>query len=308
MIRDIIEIDEDLCNGCGECVPGCHEGALQIVDGKARLISELMCDGLGACVGHCPTGAMTVVKTDAPAYDEVRVMKENIIPAGMNTIRAHLSHLRDHGELDFLAQAMGVLAEAGINLEMEQEMGMKVEAEMELNMGPAEKPGVAVQHGMTPAGGGCPGSAARTLRQSAAPFQSTPDSGGVPASSQLAQWPVQLHLLNPSAPYLRNADLLLAADCSAYAVGDFHQRFLKGKALAIACPKLDQGMESYLEKLTAMIDSAGINTITVLMMEVPCCGGLLQIAQAAVSRARRKVPVKKMVVSIEGELLGEEWV
>ncbi len=126
--------------------------------------------------------------------------------------------------------------------------------------------------------------------------------------SELRQWPVQMHLLNPNAPYLRGADLLLAADCVAFSMGNFHSRHLKGKSLAIACPKLDHGTDIYIEKLTAMIDIAKVNTITVMMMEVPCCGGLLQMVRNASSRAARKVPVKQMIISLSGEVLKEEWV
>ena len=126
--------------------------------------------------------------------------------------------------------------------------------------------------------------------------------------SELRQWPVQMHLLNPNAPYLRGSDLLLAADCVAFSMGNFHSKYLKGRSLAIACPKLDHGTDIYIEKLTAMIDIAKINTITVMMMEVPCCGGLLQMVRNALSKASRKVPVKQMIISLSGEVLKEEWV
>ena len=195
-----MKIDEDLCNGCGQCVPNCHEGALQVIDGKVRLVSELMCDGFGSCIGHCPEGAITIMTREA---DIVSL---------------------------------------------------------------ADQP------------------------------------------SELRQWPVQMHLINPNASYFRSADLLLAADCVAFSMGGFHSNHLKGKSLAIACPKLDQGTDSYIEKLTAMIDTAKVNTITVMMMEVPCCGGLLQMVKTALGNASGKVPVKKMIVGINGKVLMEEWV
>jgi len=135
-------------------------------------------------------------------------------------------------------------------------------------------------------------------------------SGGAAAAapeSELRQWPVQLHLVNPQAPYYRNADVLIAADCTAFAMGDFHQNFLKGKSLAIACPKLDANMDVYINKITAMIDNAAINTLTVMIMQVPCCGGLLQIVKSAASAAQRRVPIKLIVVSHEGKVLTEEW-
>ena len=202
MKRDILKIDEDLCNGCGQCVPNCHEGALQVIDGKARLVNDLMCDGLGACIGHCPEGAITIEKASIQ-NDTVTILDQ---------------------------------------------------------------------------------------------------------PSELRQWPVQMHLVNPEAPYFKSADLLLAADCVAFSMGDFHNNHLKGKSLAIACPKLDQETNSYIEKLTAMIDIAKVNTITVMMMEVPCCGGLLNMVRTALVSASRKVPVKKMIVGINGEVLQENWV
>ncbi|NJO89035.1 MAG: 4Fe-4S ferredoxin [Chloroflexia bacterium] len=137
----------------------------------------------------------------------------------------------------------------------------------------------------------------------------TVDTGEmVTGKSELQQWPVQMHLVNPMAPYFQNADVLIAADCVAFAMGNFHQKYLKGKGLAIACPKLDDGLDTYVNKMTSMIDDAKINTLTVMIMQVPCCGGLLQMAKAAVDRASRKVPIKAMVVSLQGEILQEEWV
>jgi NAD-dependent dihydropyrimidine dehydrogenase PreA subunit len=241
MKRDILRIDEELCNGCGLCVPNCHEGALQIIDGKVRLVSELMCDGLGACIGHCPEGAITIESREAEPYNEILVMEQ-----------AHnQSHNHDHEN------------------------------------------------------GGCPGSRAMVIEK---PGITNDNATSADQPSELRQWPVQMHLVNPNAPYFRGSDLLLAADCVAFSMGGFHSNHLKGKSLAIACPKLDQGMDSYVEKLTAMIDISKVNTITVMMMEVPCCGGLLQMVRAALANASRKVPVKKMIVGINGEVLQEEWV
>jgi hypothetical protein len=152
-------------------------------------------------------------------------------------------------------------------------------------------------------GHSCPGSKEMSFNT---PATEPATVGAVP--SQLRQWPVQLHLLNPAAGYFKNADVLLAADCVAFAVGNFHNDFMKGKTLAIACPKLDSNLESYVEKVTAMVDTAQINTLTVAMMEVPCCGGLLHIAKTAVEKATRKVPIKAIYISIQGELPKEEWV
>ncbi len=273
--RSIIKIDEDKCTGCGQCVPNCAEGALQVIDGKARLISDLFCDGLGACVGHCPEDAITIEEREAEPYDERRVMEENIVPAGMNTIRNHLEHLKEHGAARYLEEAVEYLKEKN------------------LPVPPTVQSPCAA--------GGCPGSAAKEFK----PKETEEEA---PAHSELRQWPVQLHLLSPSAPYLKGADLLIAADCTAFAAGGFHRDYLKGKILAIACPKLDSEQDAYAEKITRMIDEAEINTITAVIMEVPCCGGLLNIIRQAVDGARRKVPVKKIVLSLQGDKLSEEWI
>ncbi len=283
MQREIIKIDEEKCTGCGLCVPGCPEGALQIIDGKARLISDLFCDGLGACIGECPEGAIAIEKREAEPYDERKVM-ENIIKAGPNTIKAHLSHLKEHGETAFLGEAVQVLEEK--NIAIPDGFGVNERS---------------VQHGH--ALGGCPGSRMMDFGDKK---EGSGQAGDV--SSRLTQWPVQLHLVSPMAPYFQGADVVLAADCTAYAIGDFHQRFLKGKSLAIACPKLDDGMDIYLAKLTAMIDEAKINTLTVVIMQVPCCGGLMHLVQKAMEKAGRKIPVKRIVVGIKGDILADEWV
>jgi hypothetical protein len=154
-------------------------------------------------------------------------------------------------------------------------------------------------------GGGCPGSRTMVIAE---PDQTENNNPVSDQPSELRQWPVQMHLVNPNAPYFTDADLLLAADCVAFSMGNFHSRYLKGKSLAIACPKLDHGADIYVEKLIAMIDTAKINTITVMMMEVPCCGGLLQMVRAALSKSSRKVPVKQTIVGISGNILKEEWV
>jgi NAD-dependent dihydropyrimidine dehydrogenase PreA subunit len=288
MKRDILKIDEDLCNGCGQCVPNCHEGALQIIDGKVRLVSELMCDGLGACVGHCPEGAITIEIREAEPYNEIKVM-EQMINKGKNTIVAHLKHLKDHGETGFLQDGVNYLK------------SNKGELGFELTEVLHEVHNHGLHQGH--AGGGCPGSKAVAIRRN----QDDSHAVATDQPSELRQWPVQMHLLNPNAPYLRGSDLLLAADCVAFSMGNFHSKYLKGRSLAIACPKLDHGSEIYIEKLTAMIDVAKINTITVMMMEVPCCGGLLQMVRIALSKASRKVPVKQMVISLSGEVLNEDW-
>ncbi len=280
MKRNIITIDEDKCTGCGLCVPNCPEGAIQIIDGKARLVSDLLCDGLGACLGHCPEDAITIEEREAEEYDESRVM-ENIVKQGINTVKAHLTHLKEHKQDAYYDQAVTYLKEH--NIPIPGDRGTTVE-------------------GMP--SGSCPGSRimafAREDRASEALAGKRP--------SQLTHWPIQMHLLSPYAPHYQGADMLLTADCVAFSLGDFHKEYLKGKVLGIACPKLDEGKEIYVEKLKALIDVAKINTLTVMIMEVPCCGGLLQLALKAASQAERRIPIKRVVVSLRGDILQEEWV
>ena len=293
MKREIIKIDEEKCNGCGLCIPACPEGALQIIDGKARLVSDLMCDGLGACIGDCPEGAIEIELREAEPYNETAVMAE-IIKHGMNTVVAHLKHLKEHGEMDFMKEALDFL-------EKQEELTYTLDE---------VKAKVHADTGASACDGGCPGSAPVVFDIDA---DAVNKAGEQPAEqhsrpSALRQWPVQMHLINPQAAYFQNADVVLAADCTAFSMGNFHSDYLKGKSLAIACPKLDSGTESYVEKIRAMIDEARINTLHVMMMEVPCCSGLLQIAKIAASNASRKIPIKKTVVSIRGDILSEEWV
>jgi NAD-dependent dihydropyrimidine dehydrogenase PreA subunit len=309
MKRDIIKIDEELCNGCGLCVPNCHEGALRIIDGKVRMVSELMCDGLGACIGHCPEGAITIETREAEPYSEIRVM-EQMKDKGKNTIIAHLKHLKDHGETGYLQEGLSYLKEhkSKLNFNLDEVItevhnhGRVQERDAHDSHNHSHSQPHSHSHS---ASGGCPGSKAMVINKpdsavSQTEFQDQP--------SELRQWPVQMHLINPNAPYFRNSDMLLAADCAAFSMGNFHSKHLKGKSLAIACPKLDHGTDSYIEKLTALIDIANVNTITVMMMEVPCCGGLLQMVKAAQSKAGRKIPVKQMVIGLQGNVLSEEWV
>jgi NAD-dependent dihydropyrimidine dehydrogenase PreA subunit len=303
MKRDILKIDEELCNGCGQCVPNCHEGALQVIDGKVRLVSELMCDGLGACIGHCPEGAITIEAREAEPYNETRVM-EQMKDKGKNTITAHLKHLKDHGETMFLQEGVSYLKQHRTELDFNLDEVLGDVHNHGKVMASSQKPNVSSNHHGNE-GGGCPGSRAMVIEKSGKTIDNTSPAD---QPSELRQWPVQMHLVNPNAPYFRGSDLLLAADCVAFSMGGFHSNHLKGKSLAIACPKLDNGTDSYVEKLTAMIDISKVNTITVMMMEVPCCGGLLQMVNTALINASRKVPVKRMIVGINGEVLQEEWV
>ena len=284
MKRKIIMIDEDKCDGCGLCIPDCPEGALQIIDKKARLVSDLLCDGLGACIGQCPKGAIKVVEREAEAYDEKKVMG-TIITKGPNTIKAHLKHLRDHNQKDFLSQALDFLKEKGIDNPLKNEA-------------PAE-----------PSACGCPGGKEMDFKDKPSATESCCSNTNAPEmKTQLRQWPVQMHLISPLAGYFKKADVVLAADCAAYAYGNFHNDFIKGKSLIIACPKLDNSNEVYTEKIKSLIEDSEINTLTVITMEVPCCFGLLTIVKEAINQASRKVPVKNIVIGIEGGIISENWV
>jgi NAD-dependent dihydropyrimidine dehydrogenase PreA subunit len=258
MKRKIINIDEEKCTGCGLCVPNCQEGAIKIIDGKAKLISDVYCDGLGACLGECPTGALSIEEREAAAFDEKKVKE-----ALRNSKKEDVKNSGGKSA----PQGLGVID--------------------------------SVAHGY-------PGSAHAVFERKTRTITHTAPTGGQP--SELTHWPVQLHLVNPAADFFRGKDIVLAADCVAYALGDFHDRFLKGKSLAIACPKLDEGHDEYIEKIRRLVDEAKINTLTVIMMQVPCCRGLLQIVQAALQQAKRKVPVKAVIISTQGEVLSEEWV
>jgi len=219
-IRKMIEIDEDLCDGCAQCIPNCPEGALQIIDGKARLVSETSCDGLGACLGHCPTGALKVVEREAEPY--------------------------------------------------------------------------AAHHT-----GECPGSRSMYLSDNV-PKAGASASGSRP--SELRNWPVQLHLINPDAPYLEGADLLLAADCVPFAMASFHEEILQGRVLIILCPKLDKDSEIYIEKLAHIFATKGIKSITIAHMEVPCCFGILQLVKEAQASAGTSIPINEKIISIRGQV------
>jgi len=276
--RKIITIDKKKCNGCGECIPNCPEGAMKIIDGKARLISDIYCDGLGACIGHCPQGAISIEERTAEPYDEYKVM-ENVVKEGTNTIKAHLQHLKENGETKYLQQALDYLKKHKITVDFD--ITTKTDT-------------------FHPSG--CPG---------AQPIEFIPKQHHKPTEkqqSQLQQWPVQLHLISPKSTSFQNSDLLLAADCTAYALGDFHQTYLKNKQLAIACPKLDHSQDVYLQKLIDLIDNTKINTLTVLTMQVPCCHGLLLLAKKAVQQASRKIPIKHIMINIQGNELKNEWI
>jgi Pyruvate/2-oxoacid:ferredoxin oxidoreductase delta subunit len=272
MKRQVIRINEEKCTGCGECIPGCPEGALQVIDGKARLISDLFCDGLGACIGNCPEGAIEIEEREAEPYNEYEVM-ENVIKGGSNVIQAHLKHLNDHSQKDLLNQAVAFLEERNIKVpDYEEEKAFAC---------------------------GCPGSMAMELTGNEAVKVDTPTS----ISAELCNWPIQLQLLNPNAPYLKNTDLLISADCAPFAYANFHQQLLKDKVLIILCPKLDQTLDQYMNKLTEIFEKQDIKSITIVHMEVPCCSGIETIVRKALSNAKKDIILKDITLSINGEIL-----
>jgi NAD-dependent dihydropyrimidine dehydrogenase PreA subunit len=231
-VRNIINIDEDKCNGCGQCVVDCAEAALQVVDGKARLIREIYCDGLGACLGSCPTGALTIIQRESDPFDEEATEK----------------HMKQAGR--------GHVATS------------------------------------------CPGTK---------PAQFEPERGpdsAADAGAELSNWPVQLKLVGTTAPFLKDADLLLAADCTAFAAANFHGRFIRGKKVVIACPKLDDA-QYYCEKLTDIFRQNSIRSVTVIRMEVPCCGGLSFVAKQAITDSKKEIPYHEVILGIKGDVLSE---
>lgn len=275
MKRKIIEINEEKCTGCGLCIPNCPEGALQIIDGKARLVCDLFCDGLGACIGECPLGAIRTIEREAEPYDECRVM-ENIIKQGANTIEAHLKHLKSHGEMEYYRIATEMLKERGLSIPMD--------------------PMSETEHKTS--GGGCPGMLAKFLEHKTPTHKVAAES----RVSALRQWPIQLQLLNPSASYFDEADLLISADCVAHAYGEFHRDFLEGKILIVFCPKLDQTLRDYVDKLTEIFRRHKIRSITILRMEVPCCGGTVSLVQQALTKAEKQMEICVKIIGIDGTI------
>ena len=239
VVRKIVQIDEEKCDGCGLCVPSCAEGSLEIVDGKARVIADKLCDGLGACLGECPQGALKIIEREADEFDEEAVEE----------------HLKTHEPQ------------------------------------PANAPG--------PSAGGCP--SARIMNFTPAPAAPGTPSGDVEPSS-LSHWPVQISLVPAKAPFLKNADLLVAADCVPVAFPSFHRDMLAGKAVMLGCPKLDNA-ESYVHKFTEIFKQAGIRSITAVVMEVPCCAGLPAIVKKAMADAGVSIPLEEVVVSTRGQIL-----
>jgi Pyruvate/2-oxoacid:ferredoxin oxidoreductase delta subunit len=240
--RKIVQIDEEKCNGCGLCIPNCVEGALQIVDGKARLITDKFCDGLGACLGHCPQDAITVIEREAEDFDE-------------KAVKVHIHKQKE-------AQ-------------------------------PQPQP--------APVFTGCPSSRVMHFN---APEPAVETTSATPSVSMLTQWPVQLKLVPINAPYFQDADLLVVADCVPFAYANFHQDFLRGKAVVVGCPKLDD-IQYYREKLTEILKANSIISVTVPYMEVPCCFGLVRATEDAIAASGKNIPLKKVKIGIRGEIQPE---
>ena len=261
--RKLIHIDEELCNGCGQCVPGCEEGALQIIDGKARLVAEKYCDGLGACLGECPTGALTVREVDADDFDPEAVTE--------------------------------LLKEQG------RQAPKHMPSPEELRLSPPSSPSSPSSTSTPPASkplGGCPSARLKTLTPCAQANQPRTQQG-----SALSHWPVQLRLVPPEAPFLKGADLLLTADCSAVALPDYHQEYVPGKVVLMGCPKFDD-VESYVEKLAAIFAGSGLKSVTILEMEVPCCSNMTRITAEAMKRAKANIPMERITVGLNGSIVG----
>ncbi len=259
-VRNVIHIDEEKCDGCGQCAIACAEGAIEIVDGKARLVSERYCDGLGACLGECPQGAITVEQREADDYD-VAATRQHLQSIGRDPAAAHDPGAEHENPEDEL---------------------------------PCGCPGSAARE-FTPAAAqtACPGSAARAFAPSAG-------QGRAAQPSALGQWPVQLTLVPPDAPYFQGADLLVTADCVPYAYADYHADLLAGKAVVVACPKLDNAA-AHLAKLAAILSASDIRSITVAIMEVPCCGGLVPLVTRALAESGKSIPLEVITIGVRGE-------
>jgi ferredoxin len=257
--RNIIHIDEDLCNGCGNCIPACPEQALQIVEtpngSKAMLVKEFYCDGLGACLGNCPTNALTLVEEEAEPYDE-----EATIARIKDMLEKHIKHQREQ---------------------------TTVSHEQSVDQAPGRK-----SKGAT----GCPGAAVIQL-EGKKETKVTPGR----ETSELRQWPVQVYLVPPTAPFLRNADIAVIADCVPFAYANIHQDFLKGRTVLVGCPKFDDA-EAYIEKFAQIIEHSKPRSIKVIRMEVPCCSGLVSIVREAKKRTRSDVQLEEVIIGIRGEI------
>ena len=277
MVRRVIHIDQEKCNGCGICANACHEGAIGIVDGKAQLLRDDYCDGLGDCLPTCPTGAITFVEREAAAYDEAAV-------------KAHMERRKQE---QAATQASDTHSSAV--------------QEASASTGCPGSRARQIVHEETPAFTGCPGSRSQQIDHAEEAAEAAQNEAAAPFSmqSQLTNWPVQIKLAPVRAPYFNHARLLIAADCTAYAYANFHQEFLKGKVALIGCPKLDD--VDYSEKLTEIIRSNDIQSVTIVRMEVPCCGGLQHAAMTALQNSGKFIPWQVVTISIDGKILDQAF-
>ena len=269
--RKIIKINRNKCTGCGLCIPNCPEGALQMIDEKATLVSDLFCDGLGACIVHCPEGTITIEEREAKPYDEEKVI-QNIVKQGKNVIKAHLEHLQGHNQHKYLKVALDYLNKNHIDI-------------------PKKFTSKTHKHGS--ATHVCPGSMVRDFGK-----RSDADGKGLQGQkqqSQLRQWPVQIMLVPENAPYFDGADLLIAADCVPFSYADFHGDLLRGKILLIGCPKLDDA-ELYKDKIAQILKINNIKSVTCAHMEVPCCFGLVNISKSTLESSCKKIPYFEVVI------------
>jgi ferredoxin len=288
--RKIIKIDEEKCNGCGLCIPNCPEGAIQMIDGKARLVSDLFCDGLGACIGECPQDAISIEEREAEKYDEDKVM-DNIIKQGKNVIKAHLKHLESHNEIEYLKQAIGYLKKKGIKNPLDDNKDERNLDDKKNSKSTCKSSEQIFQ---------CPGSRVVDFTEDS---EAKPKAKPIPRrESELCQWPIKIRLVPPSAPYLKDADLLIAADCIPFAKNNFHEDFLKGKILLIGCPKFDD-YKLYMEKITEILKQNNIKSITCVHMEVPCCFGFIRIIQEAITDSGKDISLKEINISIKGDII-----
>ena len=296
MVRRVIHIDQEKCNGCGICANACHEGAIGIVDGKAQLLRDDYCDGLGDCLPTCPTGAITFVEREAAAYDEAAV-------------KAHMERRKQEQAATQASDThSSAVQEASASTGCPGSRARQiVHEETPAFTGCPGSRARQIVHEETPAFTGCPGSRSQQIDHAEEAAEAVQNEAVAPCSmqSQLTNWPVQIKLAPVRAPYFNHARLLIAADCTAYAYANFHQEFLKGKVALIGCPKLDD--VDYSEKLTEIIRNNDIQSVTIVRMEVPCCGGLQHAAMTALQNSGKFIPWQVVTISIDGKILDQAF-
>jgi len=301
--RKVIEINEDLCDGCGLCVPSCAAGAIQIINGKARLVAEKYCDGLGACLGECPQGALKVTEREAEDFD-YRAVEEYLNfqsqAQGQPQSQAQ-SQLQSQGQGQLQSQGQSQLQSQGQS-QLPSQPQSQTQSHVQ-NQIEEEPPGPTLACG-------CPSTRMESFKQAKScqeanrPVEhaTTGTDTGTDTESGLSHWPVQIKLVPSSAPFLKGADLLVLADCTAVTYPDLHRDFLPGKAVLMGCPKFDN-VEEHIQKLSSIFKTADIRRITVLMMEVPCCSGLFAIVEKGLSDAGKQVPIEKIIITTRGKVL-----